>query len=81
MSLRRRWNYENTVSVVVCYVSTGESVVICFFVFMSRGFLLLGLSQVVYNSKPGGDEHSFEKTHDLIISPSKTSKNSYLFVC
>lgn len=25
VSLRRRWNYENTVSVVVCYVSTGSS--------------------------------------------------------
>lgn len=25
MSLRKRWNYENTVSVVVCYVSTGKT--------------------------------------------------------
>ncbi|KAE8738160.1 hypothetical protein FOCC_FOCC016358 [Frankliniella occidentalis] len=25
VSLRKRWNYENTVSVVVCYVSTGSS--------------------------------------------------------
>jgi hypothetical protein len=25
VSIRRRWNYENNVSAVVCYVSTGEN--------------------------------------------------------
>jgi hypothetical protein len=26
VSIRRRWNYENNVSAVVCYVSTGKNI-------------------------------------------------------
>jgi len=28
VSIRRRWNYENDVSAVVCYISTGKNVIL-----------------------------------------------------
>ena len=40
MSIRRRWNYENDVSAVVCYISTGKNVILLTIVHTVSAFLL-----------------------------------------